>query len=59
MAATLTEAGVEPLLASAGAARLQWFADLDLGDELARTGWKSYEDALRLIEKKAETHARG
>ncbi len=49
---TLAEAGVEPLLAPAGAARLQWFADLGLGAELAHTGWQSYEDVLRLIDKR-------
>jgi hypothetical protein len=39
---------VEPLLAAAGAQRLQWFVDLDLGADLDA---KNYDGVLAAIQK--------
>ena len=45
-AQTLEDAGVEPLMARAGAARLQWFVDLGLDPALDE---KDYDGVLRAI----------
>jgi 3-hydroxyisobutyrate dehydrogenase-like beta-hydroxyacid dehydrogenase len=48
VAATLADAGVEPLLAEAGANRLQWFVDLGLGADLDA---KDYGSVLTAMQK--------
>lgn len=47
VAQTLGEIGVEPLLADAGARRLQWFADLDLGVDAATLPYDKVLDAVQ------------
>ncbi len=47
VAGTLTECGVEPLLADAGARRLQWLADLALPDGSASADYLQVLNALR------------
>lgn len=53
VAETLNEASVEPLLAAAGARRLQWFADFDLGSDQQIS---DYASAFRAIGR-ATDHA--
>jgi 3-hydroxyisobutyrate dehydrogenase-like beta-hydroxyacid dehydrogenase len=47
VARTLDDAGVEPLMAEAGARRLQWLVDLDLGGSLDVTDYDSLLTTLR------------
>jgi 3-hydroxyisobutyrate dehydrogenase-like beta-hydroxyacid dehydrogenase len=47
VARTLDDAGVEPLMAEAGARRLQWLVDLDLGSSLDVTDYDSLLSTLR------------
>jgi 3-hydroxyisobutyrate dehydrogenase-like beta-hydroxyacid dehydrogenase len=47
VAHTLEDAGVDPMLAEAGARRLQWFVDLDLGPDLDPTDYEGVLGAAR------------
>lgn len=49
----VAQAGLEPLLASAGAARLQWMADLGVGDVFAGERPRDRDAVLRAIESLA------
>ncbi|MFJ3779761.1 DUF1932 domain-containing protein [Streptomyces sp. NPDC090075] len=47
VASTLQDAGVDPMLAEAGARRLQWFVDLDLSPDLDPTDYEGVLGAVR------------
>lgn len=50
VAVTLADAGVEPMLAEAGARRLQWLVDLGLGSDVAGDAPATYHTVLDRID---------
>jgi 3-hydroxyisobutyrate dehydrogenase-like beta-hydroxyacid dehydrogenase len=55
VADTLEDVDVEPLLALAGAARLQWAADQGLRERLGETARPAYTEVLKMIEGREAT----
>lgn len=49
VARTLSEMGIDPIMASAAARRLQWFADLQLTQRFDRHAPTTYDEVLRAI----------